>query len=623
MGLLLTKVLLNIIFLLAFYFIGNLILIFLKTEKTSRLSNFFFALFTGILAVSVAWALWTTKFQTLYLALIPLLIWGYSIKPKVHLILKWNDVIKWLPAFVIVSFIMMTGTELFIFYNYMGISESFPTLPDIHSDYVFYANVAAHLNQTGHENFHINSEIPSINVYHYTEMWLSAFINAITAGPYMNSVLFHTFPLLFTIAWIGFAALGETLVQGKKIVYYIAAGATCYIIAPLTPIVELFSSVLKGDVHSLLFSHYYKLSVIYIFILAIFLVRNNIHAMIFFSMLLMIFYQTILPAISGFLFLYFLYFILKNKKFAQPYATGITAIVFAFAIVGILVITHKFKGVEITGYDFYKIYIGDASFYIKTWINIIGSTFLKTIISCFPYIIIGILVFKQIQPAFRLSMAGFFLIQLSGLFVWALFLQMPDSVQFWSNIYCPAVNVIIFAVLLIAFNDRRVWVKIFSVIMIAVNVYVNNPFEKIYRAETPGEIAVIKAVKKHPDAHFAFLRHEDEFSNIFMKNTNFAIPADYLSFYVNSYSPVCINSTKIPLETYWEQLFFNNTPFARYSKNKDLPIEKLQSDFIKEHNIKFIVATEKAEIPPFLYTMTDSTIIDSENEIKLLVLKTE
>ncbi len=151
----LTKVLINLVFLVAFYFIGNLVLVSLKTEKTSRLTNYFFSLLTGVLITVVGWALWVTKFQTLYLALIPVIVWGVSIKPESKIRLLWKDIFSWLPNFTLFSVIIISCTVGIFCYKYMGIIEPFPIIPYITNDYIFYANVADHLNKGGYENFHL------------------------------------------------------------------------------------------------------------------------------------------------------------------------------------------------------------------------------------------------------------------------------------------------------------------------------------------------------------------------------------------------------------------------------------------------------------------------------------
>jgi hypothetical protein len=622
MSIVIINALLNIGTILFFYLIGSFILHLLRFQQSPLLVSQYFSILIGYIVSVSVWAVIMTTFKTSYLALIPLLLWGIVTRNKRLNNPPFTFKKEELKSFVLKISIFTFLTTVLLVTKYTDINQLDKSVPHFHNDYVFYSNVAAHLDETRFENYQINSSSESINLYHYSEIWLTSLLNKTSNEPYIKTFLFQTIPILFALVWFGFFVIATTISKKLSEFTVILLSTTCFVVAPFAFFVSTFSSILKGDVYDLIFTNYYKLAIIHLFIIGIFFTRRRLDYSIILLALLGIIYPTTLPAIAATLFLLLFYHYLKNqqskielKKLFLYWLTSILLLV----LVLLLFSKENSNSANESLLEKYVISIPD---YLKTIVNIFGSTFLKITISCLPYIILAIVLFRKTDPSIKnIIILAMLVFQLSGLFAWSLLLRMPDSVQLWFNVYLPVVNTCIFVLLLLAFNDDRIWVKLFAASLILLNFIIHFPDRNKYHSATTEEKIIIQHVQSTQDPQFVFIRSANEFKSVFDKNVNFAIIANYISYFTKSYAPVCINTDQITADNSWEKEFIERSPFAVFSASQPSNLSTAQLKYINMHQIKFLISSENALIPSYIESITDTTINDHYNKVKVLILK--
>ncbi|MBP6412624.1 MAG: hypothetical protein KA450_04190 [Bacteroidia bacterium] len=622
MSIVIINTLLNIGTLLLFYFIGSFILHFLKFQQSSTPVRQYFSILTGFIVSVAAWAVIMTSFKTSYLALLPFLIWGIVTRGKR---LNNGPVTfrkEGLKKLILKISVFTFFTTLLLVTNYTDINQQDNSVPHFHNDYVFYANVAAHLNDTRVENYQLNSSSETINLYHYSEIWLTSLLNKISNEPYIKTFLFQTVPILFTLVWFGFFVIATTISKKSSEFTIFLLSTICFVVAPFALFVNPFSSILKGDVYDLIFTNYYKLSIIQLFIIGIFLTRKHLDYSIILLGLLGIIYPTTIPAIAATIIIILLYHYAKNRnskiELVKLFFYWFSS---TLLLLSILFLFSNENSTQATESIFEK-YIVSIPDYLKTIVNIFGSTFLKITISCSPYIILAIILYKKIELSIKkVALSALLVFQVSGLLAWSLLLRMPDSVQLWFNVYLPVVSTCIFILLVLAFDDDRFWVKLFSISLIVLNFAIHFPERNKYHYASTEEKIIIQHIQSTPDPKFVFIRSANEFKSVFDKNVNFAIIANYISYFTKSYAPVCINTDQITAENSWEKEFIDKSPFAVFSASQHSRLSNAQLKYIAMHQVKFLISSENVSIPPYIDRITDTTINDHHNKIKVLILK--
>lgn len=611
-------ILVNFIIVVGMYGIGSFLLNGLHLSAKHVEKNHFISLVAGYISLVVFTAIIVTKGITSYVALAPIV--AYLIHTKRNR--ANNNKREWfssLKDILPILFVFVFITTLLQFYIYTGFCDSGNFIPEIHNDYIFYSNVSAHLIESAQENYYLNSNISGLFLYHYSEMYLTIISHFFKQGPFIQSYLFSTVPILFTLVSYGFYSVATILLNQRRKFFILLFSVFGFFLAPIKNFVYPFQTYLKGDIYDLVFASYYKLAIILLFVLALFHTINNSQYRIIILIALGIIYPTVLPAVLGMLVFFFLLERINKKAINR---TFLFSQLFVLVILMLMLFFFKVYDLEKSSVGFLNLYIGDVSSYIKTLINIAGSSIFKMILTTLPFIFLILLNIKSIiKNGHMFFIVHSLLFQLFGLFAWGLLFRMPDSVQLWFNVFLPVVSVIMFLVLLYSINDPRYWVKVIGSFIIISNVILHFPFEKKYSVANQQQRIIINKIQSSPTASFAFIRNPSEYQSVFDKNVSFGIIGGYLSYYNQSFAPICINTTEIPIETEWERGFVNSTPFSRWAKGKKEPLEKLQLAFIKEHNIRYVLISNASKIPALVLPNVVSVLKDSSNYFQLVELK--
>jgi hypothetical protein len=614
----------NLLMVVAMYFTGSVFLRYFRIVPSNKFSQQYLSLLSGYVLVTLTIALLLTKGATSLVALLPIVVYLQLTRNKrsdERAAISRSEQIQF---FSVLSAFVVILTFSFI-YKYSGFLPNGEFVPEFHNDYVFYANVTSHITNIGYENNQIHIQGAFINLYHYSEMWLTSLSHFCFNVPYMRNYFWGAMPIIFTLFWYGFLGLSGMILKGRSTFTLAVVSSICFFVAPFAVLVNPFASILKGDVYELSFLDFNKFSILLLFLVALAHCGRKLESAIILLCTLTVVYPTTLPAVigtSGILLIYhFIFEKEQRKKHIQLAILGVSVI----GALGLLTLIFSNTGEvskNVVATSFADRYIGSISEYVKTIINIFGSTALKIFISCLPYIALGIFLYRKIDKGIlKLIYCGFLILHLAGLFAWALLFRMPDAVQLWNNIYVPTIAVILFILVMYALNDDRLPIKLLGYVIILGNLFTHSPFHSNYHQASASEKAIIEKTSAVSQPNFVFLRDSLEYGTKFDKYVNCAIIGNYLSFYNKTYAPVCLNFHQIKIDNDWEKGFVNGSGFAVFCEGKNKPMEELQKDYLNEKNVSFLVASRKATIPDFILANNPTVIEDSLNNIRLVPLK--
>ena len=456
-------------------------------------------------------------------------------------------------------------------------------------------------------------------LYHYSEMHLTILSHFLNGSAYIQNYLFSTIPLFFTLVWYGFYTIALPFWNKKNSVFLMLISASCFFVAPIREFVYPFQNYLRGDIYDLVFSSYYKLSIILLFVLGLYHTINNTYYRVIILLTLSIVYPTVLPAVIAMLAILIILELIKRKRVAISF---IICQLFVFILLALMLYIFKVKDVSGSSIGFIELYVGDISEYARTIVNITGSSICKIFLSTLPFTILLLVTIRSFIKKGLMYFIGFsILLQGFGLLAWGLLFRMPDSVQLWFNIYLPIFSLLIFLALIFAIRDKRFWVKSLGWILILANIFLHFPFKKKYSIANDQQKKILNKIQSYNNNQFAFIKAPVEYNSIFAKNVSFGIIGGYFSYFNESFAPICINSTEISILSEWENDFVKAAPFTKWTNQQNAPLENLQLAFIKQHNIRFVLVSTKADIPNLIKQNAVTLLKDSINNFQLVEIK--
>jgi hypothetical protein len=611
-------VLINLFIVLCIYFCGGFLLNILHLSSKNNTKNNFISLLVGYIALVTLVAIFVTKGITSYIALIPIFIYLIKTKNKrtFNIVLWQSQNLKSVIATLSVFTLITTLLQLFI---YTGFHSKGDFIPEINNDFVFYSNVSAHIHQTGQENYYLNSNVSGMFLYHYSEMYLTILSHFLNGSAFIQNYLFSTVPIFFTLVWYGFYTIALPFWNKKNSVFLLLISASCFFVAPIREFVYPFQNYLRGDIYDLVFSNYHKLSIILLFILGLYHTINNAYHRVIILLTLSIVYPTVLPAVVAMLATLIILELIKRRRVAISF---IIFQLFVFILLALILYIFRVKNVSGSSFGFIELYVGDISEYVRTVVNITGSSVCKIFLSTLPFTILILVTIRSFIKKRLLFFIGCsILLQGFGLIAWGLLFRMPDSVQLWFNLYVPVFSLLIFLALIFAINDTRFWVKSLGWILILANIILHFPFEEKYSMANDQQKQIINKIQTNNKNRIGFIKAPFEYNTIFEKNVSCGIIGGYLSYFNESFAPICINTPEIVILSEWENSFVKAAPFTKWASRQNEPLEKLQLAFIKQNNIQFVLVSTKADIPNLIKQNSAVILKDSINNFQLVEMK--
>lgn len=611
-------------------FIGVVILNKNRKQFSSDSLFLFAALTIGITLTVIITSIIVTNFKTINCILLIIgtyLLYNYKkknnnnnlLQRSFNIITPKKIIYRFIELNIVVSIIFLIYACLF-FYK----KDNFSGLP--HPDLYYYSRVSSNiLNYSTETNAFVFTHSIYPAPYHYFDIWINVFVSFFQKTSLMSFV-FITTPMFFAACYFGIKTLILDVYKtnNKTVIILALAG---FVLSGVY-IYNIYDSnylMSTSNVFTRNIINYQKLAPFYLFLLwAVYFLKHKKTEAFFISLtVICICYISATVVVSAFCLICIIYsLITKNKVLLSP--------ILKTAIVLILIVSFYYflsdknemrlkQAQELSSlFNFYK---------IKTGINI----FIKTIIQfsfLYAYLIfIFLLNFKKNNSLFRAYKFELTLIALlcfSALISWAFFSHIIDSVQFFSNLTVPLLNII--TVLFISFNLKTITTprsKILLFILLACvfmmnlifttrEIKVNNNFSETSLIEFKNRIYPKLKTKK-----CVYIRSAEQLNTIFARSTDFGISAPQLllidNFEFISLSVFDSKKSKTAVEQDIDLKIIQSSYFYKYSETKlnKEDISKLKTDFILKNKIQLLVITDGVILPYEIRSLITDSINDA------------
>jgi len=622
---------------------GKIILSFFSSNTTFRFhQRIFFQLVTGIISIVTIYSIFITKFNTINFAVLILsiifLLYNFSIIkiPNLKLANLFSE------AFIVV----LLGTFWWAIIYFSQIFSISHNISPIIGDHIYYSKISESLNTFMKEsnldsNLYFLPKNTPLNLYHYFELWLNAFvINYFDVLTILSNYLIINVSFL-AITSLGIIGIIESFSSSRiSLVDYMWS----FVLLGLKGIILTF-------VLSEIDSFYYnlfdmpKLSIIYILIIAyISLIGNKFYQASWFALLLLaIVYTPIAPVIIASLSICLLIEFIKNKF------NKATWISFQFiSLLCVVLYIGLFYGVINKGTsDIQMATFSSKVFnirnYLKTFVDIIGKTTLQTgilyitfIVLLVPFLIrkksnVKLLLYNFINTNFQLI-----LIIITSLVLWAVVGNfIVASVEFFSSISIPIIS-IIFMVLVLKvvkkYNYKKYSLIPLSIIAIlCVYFFIINAKEvraadscNIYSREYLSKINDLvkrKIINPYGGSILSPIDYEPNRSagQYTLVYTN----GLYLKYMKNNFNTISISPDS---SSYYKAAILASSPinlFIREQIKNHIFKNTTQSqiDFIRKYNIQYLITSPHVQLDSVFDSLIDTQITDSISHDHFILLK--
>lgn len=612
--------------LLFFWTIGSLLKGICKLKEPFSYASSFSSLLIGIVAFTTITAITATWGKTILSSVVLLcipLFWGYrSFFAKKEELCNLQTIPS-LSKKMLVTFIFLALNVIF-FIRYLTIHSEANILSIPHADYLTYTRLSCFLLQTGVEHILTNPILPpdGVTPYHYFENWLNAGIAFVSNSNYLQNLMLVVYSVLIFTTWLGFCAVLDKLPIAKTFIPLWAFLGTLIAGLYLPFLYDKFEFLRRMRMFTYNEWNHHKLSVIYVFLLASILafVQNKKYLAYLLLLFLPIFYTTTAPAIFGGLFLYSLLLFFRKQK---QEAIWILAHTFAVAVfLGGFYWLFASKNMNTTPSIRIEELLGD----VRTKINIIGGATLH--LSILYAFTLPILWLSRKELIFYLKEKIFvflaFLLPAVALGSWALLSFNVDAVQIFSNITTPLINILLLLLIAYQSSKKKIFSYLYAVIILTGFFLAIDEFQVKKNIE-PSQLEVLQNHLQYTNLLGISWRESKEFSDLFSKNINVYMLGNYLTTLFSEAFVVELNVHQIPVDSSSryaraEIAMIKNSPFYRYTEKqkkegKFKNLEQSHLDFIKEYNIKFLVANKDTQLPTHLQKLVAKELIYQSQKI--------
>lgn len=604
----------DLIFEFSFYFfvtlIGFLSTFFLgviinKYIFKLKINNTFIHLSIGLITSSLIIALCITQFKTFLIGLIPIyfFIFFKQKNKKIEINLQYRHIYIYIPI-LLFYFLLLSFSFVDFFENKKFVFSD--------SDYIFYAKIAKYLIETGIENFSLDYFLydkRGLAPYHYTEIWYSSIYTFLFN---INSI--------YSLNLISMTIFLTTIIIGIKEVFQINT-ILFYPFLIIFPFFLTFGWILNLEVFNLkasapiwdisLFEHKKHFFIYLSLILGIFYIRRNEFIKFTFIICFGAFgYIIIAPSIfiSATIILLYNLFLSKRINYNQ-FLSNMVLLIGVTIIIGLFYYCNSNNSDLGTGFSLDILIQYYTSFdTIKTIINIIGKTTVQSFIVLLPICcLIGVQILKE-NFIYLLYYSVFFF---SSLLCYALTHQMRDGDQFWTAIFIPLTNILVFvSIYQISKNKKKI---LPSLILLLIPFCINKPYTNYS----------LKSIYKAPPiinkSTFVYLRTKNNYSQSIFSCLEQVYQGhlNSLSFFTDPLKITCLTTQYLPENTNEQKSIKKNTTFSLYTNNQKkennfISYQQSQIDFINEFKIDYLLA-DTTEIPENLsvYFKKTSIVIDN------------
>lgn len=322
-------------------------------EQGSVYVNLLINILFGYLLIGSCTATFSTKGNTLQLLILLILVFYLVQKRSKSKTFEQNQKIpiKKVDYFVVLACFILSITVIYVGNGFPDRSINI----DVNYDYYFYAHLSQSIVEQGVENIFtlFSSYVPVSkgNLYHYSDLWFTGFVALISDTSEIETLLFVNYPVLIFLSLIGgIALIGENATNSPLLKLWIVIavffGLSSYL--PLTDF-ALYKQAFFRYNGCVGCNHFdTKITIILpLLILAFYkLNHKSIISFVFFLIIVMVAYNTTIPAITGgavtiLMFTRFIKF--KGRKPTFPHKEVKRAMLFLLTFLFILFLYLKFN----------------------------------------------------------------------------------------------------------------------------------------------------------------------------------------------------------------------------------------------------------------------------------------
>jgi hypothetical protein len=528
--------------------------------------------------------------------------------------------------------LLLTSALKIYFYNLNGVDARIP-----HIDYGFYAKVTSYLKEFGIENVsleYINPERFEVQPYHYFELWLNLGFSNFIEGSYLYNYVMITSTYGLWVLSIGFLAVIETFKKEIGFTETVLAFTSTFFVGFNPAIFGKIKFMEVVDVFTVNPWFYQKLFPIYWFLVAAILcwhykLRNF---SIYILLIIPIVFISTAPSIFLALVIYIIYIKLyKTEKINE--ILNISMITFIVLLYMVIFYLNGKLGEGALDPKSSLIQISEYS-HIRTAINIIGGTTIQLAILFIPYLLISVVNFNQIYKNKKIinNLMLPFLITGLSLITWSVLNNTPNSVQVFSNISIPILNILIFiAFIYTIYRANKSRIKTISVVIFILllvhSIYQTK--ERIFNEQTAINTKFINQnILSKIENKIGIYLSTNNGLNVVVPTFHTPALTYHLLYAKNDLDVISLSTFEIPVNSknrYFRtsQKIINSSTFNHYvdnQKNNNLfkSIKQSQIDFIDQYDIKFgIIASgsivsdliEKRIVERYHETITGDTLV--------------
>ena len=625
--------LVSIIFLVIFYFLGEIFRTIFHISISKKYEHIFLNLFTGILIFVTFIGLYYTKGRTIFSGNIILLLfyiyYNYNKKTGIQ-----TDQITFNYKNTFLTFLFESSCLILCFYVYKYLEvEDLGGFPNWHNqDSVFSSKVAKYIAEVGSENYafdYIFQSIKSPSPYHYFDIWYASGIANITQLNYFHSLQLLVHPTAFLAIGYGLFATIEKLSNSVSLLQKIALLTIvlfCGIYWDFFNNIPLLQH--SGFVYVRSLMNLQKNFIAYLFIIAALnlYLNKKIYLSVLVLLSLTLSQISTLPTLMLSLSIFFgaAFIIKKEKKYLCYFVPIFTIAVFIMLFYTIGKTTDSATAHSDNLSIPYIKSLVSFEFILKV-IKISIGEIIQIGAVYFLNIILLIYLFVKYKTTLRVKLIRhqflilflFLIIFISlAIAVTSIYIMM-DAMQFFSNISIPLINITILLFYVFIMKYISTPEKAILILLIAMTIFYApkkynpagyssdflNSTYKLFENSNPIGVCIIS---------------EDEYRT--------RHDCTYPEFGILEYH-LCIwnkNAHVIQLTVFDIPKVDNDYPnkvktstFYRYVekqklKHKFVSITQSQLDFIDEYNIDYLVTSKGVQLNSLLAKRVKEKVIDSE-----------
>lgn len=626
-----------------FYLAGSLLFYFIKPDLEEPFFDCFLRLVSGVVMLTVAYAVARTRGATILLP-VPLLVLGivYSLRERGAVPHRWRLATPVLGQVLGISAVVFAVQYALLY------EPGSPFLQTPFQDYVYYSRLTLPLNSLGLETNSLEMVYPqfqTVQPYHYLEIWLNALLVQLTGLPSVWVFFVGTASILITICGVGFAAVYRHCGLSARWAALLGL-ATLTATGTVWPFLIKYLFVANGSLLTHLpLAVNPKLAPIYILLLlaALLLLRERFVAAGLALAAVPLTFVATAPAI-GFGVVGLAAYLWVRRRLTVGKGVGLV-VPTAMAVL----YTGIFYVLQSAPYQFPS--TGRASTFavtipkvgeLKTVFNIGAGVFLNFGIYFFGYILLALVLLWQrkrlgavrstdqpIVAWFIATLAGATLMRSVGY-------HFLDGFQFFSNPMIPLTTIILAVVVGRALQGTASRWPIVATVALVGLLVVGTSSDATQNTRFSAEfLARVGPILEKMPGRGGYLLADSDYKNAYMMSADSYTSGTYVSNFKNNYSLVSL-SALVPDSLNTDRRFSRDSLQAEQIQEKttlyrlakfqlmgghSLPADSLPLFLVRQARLAFICASPKATLPLSVRPFIQASYRDSYSGEVLYVLK--